>query len=128
MTQSIEQSGTDAAVFLTVYPTSGFGAVQTSDFEALGSQIKACPFRSMAQGGAQSETYDVTSADQTLYNRTVFLRYAPEMQGLWFPYGNQPVEFNQSWHEMASVIRSTAPGTILVWAPNTPQGSVSLSN
>lgn len=97
----IERSGTDAAVFLTVYPTSGFDAVTTADFDALAKQILDY---------------------QTTNNRTVFLRYAPEMQGTWMVYGQQPTAFNTSWHTMYSTIKATAPDTIMVWAPNTPQG------
>ncbi|MBZ6370619.1 MAG: hypothetical protein LBE44_01605 [Microbacterium hominis] len=40
--QTIEQSGTDAAVFLTIYPTEGFAAVTDEDFIALGKQILDC--------------------------------------------------------------------------------------
>jgi hypothetical protein len=99
--QMIERSGTDAAVFLTVYPTSGFDAVTTDDFTALAKQI--------------------LDYQQNL-NRTVFLRYAPEMQGTWMEYGQQPTAFNTSWHTMYSTVKATAPETIMVWAPNTPQG------
>ncbi|GAA6010200.1 hypothetical protein JCM10207_005663 [Rhodosporidiobolus poonsookiae] len=97
----IERSGTDAAVFLTVYPASGFDTVTDDDFTALGKQIL---------------DYQVN------LNRTVFLRYAPEMQGLWMEYGQQPTAFNQSWHQMYNLVKATAPETIMVWAPNTPQG------
>ncbi|GAA5954071.1 hypothetical protein JCM21900_005398 [Sporobolomyces salmonicolor] len=97
----IELSATDAAVFLTVYPTSGFAAVTDDDFTALGQQIL---------------NY------QQVLNRTVFLRYAPEMQGTWMTYGMQPTEFNTSWHSMYNLVKAVAPETIMVWAPNTPQG------
>ncbi|CEQ38579.1 SPOSA6832_00009, partial [Sporobolomyces salmonicolor] len=97
----IELSATDAAVFLTVYPTSGFAAVTDDDFTALGQQI--------------------LNYQQAL-NRTVFLRYAPEMQGTWMTYGMQPTEFNTSWHSMYNLVKAVAPETIMVWAPNTPQG------
>lgn len=46
------------------------------------------------------------------------------MQGNWNVYGQQPTAFNQSWHLMWNTISAIAPGTIFVWAPNTPQGSV----
>ncbi|SCV68337.1 BQ2448_458 [Microbotryum intermedium] len=97
----IEATNTDAAIFLTVYPGSGFAAVATSDFTALGSQILEY---------------------QVKYNRTVFLRYAPEMQGTWNLYGQQPTAFNQSWHQMYNAVKAIAPDTIMVWAPNTVQG------
>ncbi|SCZ90202.1 BZ3500_MvSof-1268-A1-R1_Chr1-3g01836 [Microbotryum saponariae] len=97
----IEATNTDAAIFLTVYPATGFAAVATSDFTALGSQILEY---------------------QVKYNRTVFLRYAPEMQGTWNQYGQQPTAFNQSWHQMYNAVKAIAPDTIMVWAPNTVQG------
>lgn len=40
--QLIELSGTDAAVFLTVYPYQGFNTVSVADFSALGQQILDC--------------------------------------------------------------------------------------
>ncbi|GAA5858385.1 hypothetical protein JCM8547_004673 [Rhodosporidiobolus lusitaniae] len=97
---NIERSGTDAAVFLTVYPTT-WDAVTTADLESLAKQI-----------------YDY----QANSNRTVFLRYAPEMQGTWMTYGQQPTAFLTGWQNMYTTIRQIAPETILVWAPNTPQG------
>jgi hypothetical protein len=63
------------------------------------------------------------SADQTTLNRTVFLRWAPEMQGLWNAnYGQRPTAFRAAWQRMYQAIKSIAPDTIMVWAPNTPQG------
>ncbi|KAM0755405.1 glycoside hydrolase [Meredithblackwellia eburnea MCA 4105] len=96
----IELSETDAAVFLTVYPAGGFSTVADSDFAALGLQILDY---------------------QKSLNRTVFLRYAPEFQGTWNKYGMQPTAFIQSWINMHTIISATAPGTLFVWAPNTPQ-------
>lgn len=37
-------------------------------------------------------------------------------------YGQQPVAFNQSWHNMYYLVKAVAPETVMVWAPNTPQG------
>ncbi|GAA5956278.1 hypothetical protein JCM3765_005615 [Sporobolomyces pararoseus] len=97
----IERSATDAHVFLTVYPVNGFQTVAESDFTALGQQILDY---------------------QTNLNRTVFLRYAPEMQGRWMQYGQQPTAFIESWTTMYNAVKAVAPETIMVWAPNTPQG------
>lgn len=96
----IERSSTDAHVFLTVYPVDGFQTVAESDFTALGQQILDY---------------------QTNLNRTVFLRYAPEMQGKWMQYGQQPTAFRASWTQMYNSVKAVAPETIMVWAPNTPQ-------
>ncbi|GAA5975084.1 hypothetical protein JCM11641_000025 [Rhodosporidiobolus odoratus] len=96
----IERSSTDAAIFITIYPTS-LSAITDDDFTALGKQI-----------------YDY----QANLNRTVFLRYAPEMQGTWMPYGMQPTAFLASWKQLYNLVKTVAPETIMVWAPNTPQG------
>ncbi|POW12626.1 hypothetical protein PSTT_04268 [Puccinia striiformis] len=95
----IEQSQTDAAVFLTVYPT-GFDTVTDDDLKLLGVQL---------QGYTD------------VLNRTVFLRFAPEMQGLWNPYGFQPTRFLQLWRRMYTIVKAASPRTAIVWAPNTPQ-------
>lgn len=95
----IEQTQTDAAVFLTVYP-SALDAVTDDDLVALGAQLK-------------SYTDD--------FNRTVFLRFAPEMQGTWNPYGFQPTKYLTLWKRMFTTVKSLASKTAIVWAPNTPQ-------
>ncbi|MBZ6370618.1 MAG: hypothetical protein LBE44_01600 [Microbacterium hominis] len=37
-------------------------------------------------------------------------------------YGQQPTAFLQSWQNMYTLVKSVAPETVIVWAPNTPQG------
>jgi hypothetical protein len=59
---TIEQTQTDAYVFLTVYPTT-FN-LRDADYSTLGQQLK-----------------NYTE----VYNRTVFLRFAPEMYALCSP-------------------------------------------
>lgn len=120
----IELSGTDAAVFLTVYPYQGFNTVSVADFSALGEQILDCESRSHAATREARRADAPASTDQKNLNRTVFLRYAPEMQGIWNVYGMQPTAFNVSWHIMYNAVKAIAPATIMVWAPNTPQGCV----
>lgn len=58
------------------------------------------------------------------YNRNVFLRWAPEMNGNWNPYGLQPVQYVQTWIQMYTAVKAIAPKTAMVWAPNTGQGWV----
>ncbi len=88
-------------MFLTVYPYLGFDAVTAQDYTDLGNQILGY---------------------ETQYNRTTFLRYAPEMQGLWNKYGQQPTAFIQSFQTMYTTVKAIAPNCKIVWAPNTPQG------
>ncbi|OAV87113.1 hypothetical protein PTTG_29564 [Puccinia triticina 1-1 BBBD Race 1] len=92
----IENTATDAAVFLTVYPAA-LNTISDADYTILGTQLLAY-------------TKD--------FNRTVFLRWAPEMQGRWNEYGQQPVAFVQAWQAMYKAVKAIAPETIVVWAPN----------
>jgi len=96
----VTETGTTAAVYLTVYPQS-LGGVSDADLEALGRQL----------------------ADyHTSTRRPVFLRFAPEMQGLWMPYGAQPTLFLALWIRMFVAVKAHAPQTIIVWAPNSAMG------
>lgn len=92
----IENTATDAAVFLTVYP-SDLNQISDTDYTILGNQLLAY---------------------QKDFNRTVFLRWGPEMQGRWNQYGQQPVAYVQAWQTMYKAIKALAPATIMVWAPN----------
>jgi len=93
----VESSETDASIFLTVYPYTGLDQVTSADLTALANQV---------------------SAYQTSYNRSVFLRYAPEMNGQWMSYGCKPSEFKAQWLALYTIFREIAPDTALVWAPN----------
>jgi len=95
----VEQSQTDAAVFLTVYPT-GLDTVTDENLKQLGEQLRGYT---------------------DVMNRTVFLRFAPEMQGTWNPYGFQPTKFLDLWRRMFAIVKAASPKTAIVWAPNTPQ-------
>lgn len=96
----IEQTNTDAAVFLTVYPTSL--DIPDSDLNLLATQL-------------------ASYTNTTTLNRTVFLRFAPEMQGTWNPYGFQPTAFIALWRRMYPIIKAASPTTAIAWAPNTGQ-------
>ncbi|KAL7005345.1 hypothetical protein EMMF5_005042 [Cystobasidiomycetes sp. EMM_F5] len=93
----IAATGTDADIFLTVYPRNGLSNVTDSDILSLGLQIR---------------TYQGSG-------RTVFLRWGPEMNGNWMVYGLQPTAFKSLWIRMYTIIKSEAPDTVIVWSPNT---------
>lgn len=93
----ISATGTDADIFLTVYPRNGTAAVMDSDILSLAIQIR-------------------TYSDD---GRTVYLRWGPEMNGDWFPYGMAPVAYKALWVRMYNIIKAEAPQTVVVWSPNT---------
>jgi hypothetical protein len=99
-TSIIDDTKTDAKLFLTVYANDGLAAVTDTDLKFLGSQL----------------------ANLTLAGRDVFLRFCPEMNGNWFTFGYQPTLFKSTWIRMATIIRQLAPKVALVWAPNLSAG------
>lgn len=88
-------------MFLTVYPDQGLDILTLDDYTALGNQL-----------------LNYTEN----YNRACFLRFAPEMNGDWNPYGLMPLQFVSAWQTMYTTIKAIAPQTAIVWAPNTGQG------
>lgn len=80
----IEATGTNASIFLTVYPQVPPFTVHSAPAAKL-----TTPARSQTSLDLTNSTDVALLAEQILfyqsspYNRTVFLRYAPEMQGNW---------------------------------------------
>ncbi|WAR60188.1 hypothetical protein PtB15_9B125 [Puccinia triticina] len=97
----VGRTDTAAAIYLTVYPQA-IGRVSELDLRLLARQLAA---------------YQAAAPP-----RQVFLRFAPEMQGRWMPYGLQPAGFLALWRRMFDIIKATAPHTIIVWAPNGAMG------
>ncbi|KAJ3044109.1 hypothetical protein HDV00_003213 [Rhizophlyctis rosea] len=100
--QQLEATNTDAIMYLTVYPFWGFDNVTAAAVGQLADVI----------------------GDLTNSGRRVFLRYASEMNGAWFRYGQQPTKFLSSWRQVIPAVRAkAAPGKLaVVWAPNSSNG------
>jgi len=50
------------------------------------------------------------------------VRYAQEMNGNWFVWGQQPVAYIASFQLVAGILRNSTCGVAMVWAPNTASG------
>lgn len=48
----------------------------------------------------------------------VFLRFAHEMNGYWYPWSQQPIEYVRAFRALATEIHKYAPLTAMLWAPN----------
>ena len=48
----------------------------------------------------------------------IFLRFAHEMNGSWYPWCQKPEEYIAAYRLVADAVRRHAPMTALVWAPN----------
>ncbi|KZT52689.1 glycoside hydrolase family 26 protein [Calocera cornea HHB12733] len=94
------ETGTDAGVYVTVYPAQGFAAIRDQDWAALGVQLQS----------------------YVLAGRGVFLRFAPEMNGNWDVWGIQPTAFKAAWARMHALVKLSCPSCALVWSPNASPG------
>ena len=55
------------------------------------------------------------------YNRggvPVFVRFAHEMNGSWYPWSQQPTEYVRAFRTVADAVHRLAPASATVWAPN----------
>ncbi len=49
---------------------------------------------------------------------STFVRFAHEMNGSWYPWGQQPIAYVESFRMLANEVHKTAPGSAMLWAPN----------
>lgn len=85
---------------LTVYPNNNPWAITDNQIDTLSQQLGK-----MNKDG-----------------RRVFLRFAPEMNGNWMTWGQQPTKFIALWKRLFAAVRRDASLTALVWAPNSGNG------
>jgi hypothetical protein len=48
----------------------------------------------------------------------VVLRFAHEMNGSWYAWGQQPARYVEVFRKVAAAVHAAAPGTAMMWAPN----------
>jgi hypothetical protein len=48
----------------------------------------------------------------------VVLRFAHEMNGSWYAWGQQPAQYVEAFRKVSAAVHASAPGTSLMWAPN----------
>ncbi|KAJ3133537.1 hypothetical protein HK101_004449, partial [Irineochytrium annulatum] len=109
--QQLVDTGTDAMAYITLYPYAGVGNVTDELLKEVGDAI----VRLMTVGVPEGLV------------RGVFVRYAPEMNGNWFPYGQDPVPFIASWRYVIPYLRNhvgpdLAQHLAFIWAPNSGNG------
>jgi hypothetical protein len=55
------------------------------------------------------------------YNRAgvpVIVRFAHEMNGAWYAWGQQPAAYVAAFRRLADAVHAGAPGSAMLWAPN----------
>jgi hypothetical protein len=122
-----EALGHKAAVFVQFFqfPLAG------GDFAYLDATVNAVA----AQGGMLMITLEpwggldsvtpeaITALVEILaeYNEkgiSMFVRFAHEMNGVWYPWSQQPTAYIKAFRMIAEAVHRDAPGTAMVWAPN----------
>ncbi|WP_258069879.1 glycoside hydrolase family 26 protein [Arthrobacter sp. SX1312] len=48
----------------------------------------------------------------------VIVRFAHEMNGSWYVWGQQPGEYIEAFRRVADAVHADAPGSAMMWAPN----------
>lgn len=95
--QAVEQARTQGSeLLLTVEPFTGLDAVTRANSRELAQRLAG-------------------------YNRQgvdVYLRFAHEMNGSWYPWGQQPDDYVDAFRRMAVAVHAGAPRTAMMWAPN----------
>ncbi|KAJ3113470.1 hypothetical protein HDU96_003374 [Phlyctochytrium bullatum] len=103
--QELEDTGTDAVAYVTVYPFGGYDMITDAMLTDLAQRVLRILQRS----------------------RSVFLRLYPEMNGSWFNYGQNPGTFIAAWRRAYDAVTAALPTGFrsriaFVWAPNSGNG------
>ncbi|OUM41023.1 OpgC domain-containing protein [Arthrobacter sedimenti] len=56
------------------------------------------------------------------FRTAFFLRFAPEMNGTWFSWGQQPDEYIEAFRTVADAVHDGAPSAAMVWSPSYAAG------
>ena len=71
--------------------------------------------------GAAAELAALLADAWTDHGVATFVRFAHEMNGSWYPWGQQPEQYVAAFRTVADAVRS-APASVMVWAPNEGSG------
>lgn len=82
---------------LTIEPFGGLGAITAAQCDDLGDLC------------AQQESQGIGG---------IMIRFAHEMNGNWYAWGQQPTLYRQTFQLLASAIHSRTSRTAMVWSPN----------
>ncbi|KAJ3103122.1 hypothetical protein HDU96_009393 [Phlyctochytrium bullatum] len=110
----IQATGSDAIMFLTVYPRNANEAanapadaldLQQKDLDELVNQLVAL-----------TDPWNGSS-------RRVMLRFAPEMNGYWFKaYSQRPTAWKNAYRRIVDAVRARTNRVAFVWSPNAANG------
>ncbi|MHA7209732.1 OpgC domain-containing protein [Arthrobacter sp. MDT1-65] len=90
-----------ALAVVTLEPSVPLGELTADDAARLGDTLRA-----------------VTDEFDTAF----FVRFAPEMNGTWFGWGQQPAAYTDAFRTVADAVHRKVPDAAMVWAPSYAAG------
>lgn len=84
-----------ATVLVTLEPRQGLAAVDPPAAERLAALLAAWNETGVA----------------------AIVRFAPDMNGTWYPWGQQPAKFKRAFRLVARAVQRQAPGSATMWSP-----------
>ena len=72
--------------------------------------------------GAAAELADLLAAYWHDHGVATLVRFAHEMNGSWYPWGQQPGPYVDAFRTVADAVHAGAPASAMAWAPNEGAG------
>jgi mannan endo-1,4-beta-mannosidase len=89
---------------------------------ALGTTLQELPqpgYRnSDIAAGAQDDYIRTFARSLRAFPGVVWLRYAHEMNGFWYPWSHGPRNYRRAWRHVVTLVRAEAPNVRFVWSAN----------
>jgi hypothetical protein len=95
----VQNVSTDAILLLTIYPMDGPWNITDDQIQGLGDHMNE-----IAKNGSRgiiSKSHEFKA----------LIRFAPEMNGNWNPFGQQPVEYVALWRRVYTIVKKASPST-----------------
>lgn len=67
---------------------------------------------------AAAELADLVAGYWTHHGVATFVRFAHEMNGSWYPWGQDPARYVEAFRRVADAVHERAPAAAMLWAPN----------
>jgi hypothetical protein len=71
---------------------------------------------------AAAELADLLDAAWAEHRVATLVRFAHEMNGSWYPWGQQPEAYVEAFRAVAAAVHDRSPASAMVWAPNEGAG------
>ena len=119
--------GADASLFAqsTSYPLTPTGLVLLDDLSRQSAQAKAIGVLTMQPPSlARLNEEDASKFAAAVARATqdddsfLLLRFAPEMNGSWTPWGRRPVTYVRAFRTLADAVHDATDAAKLVWSPS----------